>query len=70
MGHWKVDELQALFQAWRDGEDMAVLRDRFGRSATAIRQQLSKAGVQRDGKKLSEVRRKARLGDENKSRIV
>ncbi len=60
MASWLKSDLHALFQAWRDGEDMAVLCDRFGRTSNAIRLQLSQAGVYRSGEKLSEVRRKAR----------
>jgi len=62
MVRWRRDDVAALCEAWRNGEDIGVLCDRFGRSENAIRQQLHFYGVYRSAEKLSEVRRKAGAG--------
>ena len=54
---WTNPELQRLFKAWRDGEEIDVICARFGRTAAAIRTQLSGAGVKRAPEKLSQLRR-------------
>lgn len=57
---WTGPDLQRLFNAWREGDNMDSLVARFGRTANAIRQQLHKAKVRRTPQKLREIRLIAR----------
>jgi|TARA_R110000823_G_scaffold226296_1_gene354006 hypothetical protein len=57
---WTGPDLQRLFNAWREGDNMDSLVARFGRTANAIRQQLHKAKVRRTPQKLREIRLTAR----------
>jgi hypothetical protein len=54
---WTNPEIQKLSEAWRDGEELDVICIRFGRTAAAVRTQLSAAGVKRTPEKLSQLRR-------------
>lgn len=54
---WTNPDLQRLFKAWRDGEEIDVICARFNRTEGAIRSQLFVAGVKRTPKKLSQLRR-------------
>jgi hypothetical protein len=62
---WTGPDLQRLFNAWREGDNMDSLVARFGRTANAIRQQLHKAKVRRTPQKLREIRLIARRGRKN-----
>jgi hypothetical protein len=59
---WTGPNLQRLFNAWREGDDIYSLSKQFGRTENAIRQQLHKAKVRRPPKKLREIRLRARRG--------
>ena len=59
---WTGPDLQRLFNAWREGEHMDSLSNRFGRTPNSIRQQLHKAKVRRTPAKLQEIRLIARQG--------
>lgn len=59
---WTGPNLQRLFNAWREGEHMDSLVERFGRTPNAIRQQLHKAKVQRTPEILRKIRLKAGRG--------
>ena len=54
---WTNPDLQRLFKAWRDGEEIDVICARFGRTEVAIRAQLFEAGGKRTPEKLSQLRR-------------
>ena len=59
---WTGPDLQRLFNAWRAGDDIDSLSNRFGRTPNSIRQQLHKAKVRRTPAKLREIRLRARQG--------
>ena len=59
---WTGPNLQRLFNAWREGDDIYSLSKQFGRTENAIRQQLHKAKVRRTSEKLREIRLRARRG--------
>tara|TARA_R110001583_G_scaffold2710_2_gene18954 strand:- start:471 stop:695 length:225 start_codon:yes stop_codon:yes gene_type:complete len=54
---WTNPDLQRLFKAWHDGEEIGVICVRFGRTEGAIRAQLNAAGVKRTPEKISQMRR-------------
>ena len=59
---WTGPDLQRLFNAWRAGDDIDSLSERFSRTPNSIRQQLHKAKVRRTSEKLREIRLIARQG--------
>ena len=54
---WTNPDLQRLFKAWRDGEEIDVICARFGRTEGAIRSQLNAAGVKRTPEKRAQTGR-------------
>ena len=57
MTYWTTQELRELYASWREGIDIDVLCERYGRSAAALRVKLGRAGVKRSREKLREVRK-------------
>ncbi len=59
MPTWTTKQIRELSEAWRDGEDIAVLAERFNRTPGSLSAMLHRQGVKRTPAKLRELRQRA-----------
>jgi len=59
MPTWTTKQIRELSEAWRDGEELQVLAERFNRTPGALAAVLHREGVKRTPAKLRELRKRA-----------
>jgi len=59
MPTWTTKQIRELSEAWRDGEELDALAERFNRTPGSLRATLHRSGVKRTPAKLRELRKRA-----------
>ena len=65
MPTWTTKQIRELSEAWRDGEDIAVLAERFNRTTGSLAQMLHRVGVKRTPSQATKLRRARKLAKGN-----
>ena len=65
MPTWTTTQIRELSEAWRDGEDIAVLAERFNRTTGSLMQMLHRQGVKRTPSQATKLRRARNLAKGN-----